>query len=127
MKKTIILSALALCCSLVAVDAKTENTNSYSTLAIGESSPFHMSIVKGDIATVKKLINLGTDVNKKWNGLTPVMYAAKYNRTEILELLIDNGANLKAKCDKGHTAIEYAELSHADAAKSIIEKELEKK
>lgn len=129
MKKTIILSAIALSCSLVSVNAENVNelTNSAIETAVKEKSPFHMSIVKGDVETVQKLIELGQDVNEKWNGLTPAMYAAKFNRTEVLAVLIDNGANLKTKCDKGYTALEYAEQSNAQAAQVVIEGELEKK
>ena len=59
--------------------------------------------------------------------MTPVMYAAKYNRTEILKLLISEGANLKTKSDKDMTAKEYAELHKAEDAKAIIEDALNKK
>ena len=127
MKKTIVLSALALCFSVTAINAKTNLKTANNNLVIVETSPFHMSIVKGDLQTVEKLIELGADVNRKWNGMTPAMYAAKFNRVEILEVLIANGANLKSKCDKGHTASEYAKLSNATEAQSIINKELKKK
>lgn len=129
MKKTIILSAIALSCSFTAINAENVNelTNSAIETAVKEKSPFHMSIVKGDVETVQKLIELGADVNEKWNGLTPAMYAAKYNRTNVLAVLIDNGANLKTKCAKGHTALEYAELSNAKDAQYVIKKELKKK
>lgn len=89
-------------------------------------SPFCMAIVKGDFETVKKLIAMGADVNAKSNGLTPLMYAAKYNRIEILNLLIDKGVNLKAKdSKKGYTALKFAELSNATEAKKILEKALD--
>ncbi|WP_104735601.1 ankyrin repeat domain-containing protein [Hanstruepera ponticola] len=127
MKKTIVLSAMALCFSATAIHAETNLETAQNSIAIVETSPFHMSIVKGDTETVQKLIDLGADVNKKWNGLTPAMYAAKFNRAEILEVLIANGANLKSKCDKGHTAAEYAEMSNAADAQSVIKAELKKK
>ncbi|HMC00968.1 MAG TPA: ankyrin repeat domain-containing protein, partial [Flavobacteriaceae bacterium] len=71
--------------------------------------------------------DLGTDINDKSNGMTPAMYAAKFNRVEILELLIENGANLKARSDQGWTAKKYAELSNAKEAKTVIENALTKK
>ena len=52
--------------------------------------------------------------------MTPIMYAAKYNRTEILELLIIHGANLKAKSDKKMTALQYAQLHGANDTEAII-------
>jgi hypothetical protein len=36
-------------------------------------------------------------------------------------LLIDNGADLKIKCDKGFTVKKYAELSNAQEALAVIE------
>ena len=101
MKKTFIISALALCFSIVTVNAKTFDTavTNYETTAYFKVSPFCVSIAKGDIDTVKKLINLGADINERSNGMTPVMYAAKFNRADILELLISKGAKLKAKSD----------------------------
>ncbi|QLE00223.1 ankyrin repeat domain-containing protein [Galbibacter sp. BG1] len=88
-------------------------------------SPFCMSIVKGDLATVQKLISLGADVNEKSNGMTPAMYAARYNRADILELLVLHQADLKTKCSgKGYTAMEYAKLSNAKDAQAVLEKAL---
>lgn len=129
MKKTFIISAIALCLSIVTVNANPviSNDNVTTVNAVVKVNPFCVSIAKGDIETVKKLINLGTDVNQKSNGMTPAMYAAKFNRVEILELLIAHGAKLKTKSDKGMTAMKYAERSNAAEAKSVIENTLTKK
>ncbi|MCL6294212.1 ankyrin repeat domain-containing protein [Jejuia spongiicola] len=126
MKKSIIISAIALCFSVVSVNAKniTENQSTFITQTTVKVNPFCVSIAKGDIETVKKLINLGEDVNKKSNGMTPAMYAAKFNRTEILKLLISKGAKLKVKSDKGMTAKKYAKQSNAKEALIIIEEAL---
>jgi len=128
MKKTIIISAMAVCLSFVNVNAKSfsESFNN-TTVTTFKVSAFCLSVVKGDFDTVKKLIDLGTDVNSKSNGMTPAMYAAKFNRTEILELLIANGANLKVKSDQGWTAKKYAEIHKATDALAMIETALEKK
>ena len=129
MKKSIIISAVALCLSIVNLNAETltSNQNNYTTVSVVKVNAFCASIAKGDFTTVKKLIDLGTDVNIKSNGMTPAMYAAKYNRVDILELLIANGANLKVKSDKGWTAKKYADLSNAKEAKSVIVNTLTKK
>ena len=129
MKKTIIISAIALCFSIATVNAKSviSNDNTTTVVTAVKVSAFCISIAKGDFDTVKKLISLGEDVNQKSNGMTPAMYAAKFNRTEILELLIKHGAKLKTKSDKGLTALKYAEQSNAKDAKSVIENTLTKK
>lgn len=128
MKKSIIISAIALCFSIVSVNATplTKTVETFETVAFFKVNSFCVSIAKGDIDTVKTLISRGEDVNEKSNGMTPVMYAAKFNRTEILNLLIAQGANLKAKSDKGMTALKYAELHGAKDAKVIIKDALVK-
>ncbi|GAA3623975.1 ankyrin repeat domain-containing protein [Flavivirga jejuensis] len=122
MKKTIIITTMALCFSIVAVNAKTitENTNNTNVEYVFKVNSFCVSIAKGDLETVKKLIDRGADVNEKSNGMTPAMYAAKFNRTDILKLLIAKGANLKAKSAKKMTALKYAELHGAKDAAAII-------
>ncbi|MCK8481248.1 ankyrin repeat domain-containing protein [Psychroserpens algicola] len=125
MKKSAVIIAIALGFSFTSLNAKNEitTTSSYETVAVekGAVNPFCMSIVKGDIDTVKKLIDLGQDVNKKSNGLTPAMYAAKFNRLDILKLLVEKGAKLKLKSEKGMTAKQYAKLSNAKDTLVYIE------
>ena len=126
MRKTI-LTASALC--LMAVTGIYAIYNSTVTEPVCELTasvsydvnPFCKAIMKGDIVTVKKLIELGVDVNEKSVGLSPAMFAARYNKAEILQLLIDDGANLKLKSDKGYTAKQYAEMSNATEALAVLE------
>ena len=128
MKKTIIITAVALCLSVVTVNAKslTNFNSTYKVETAFKVNSFCVSIAKGDFETVKKLIARGADVNEKSNGMTPAMYAAKFNRTKILKLLIDNGANLKVRSDKKMTAKKYAELHGAADAEAVIEEALAK-
>jgi ankyrin repeat protein len=123
MKKTIIISAIALCFSMVSVNAKTASSTikNYDVEAYFKVNSFCVSIAKGDFETVQKLIARGADINETSNGMTPVMYAAKFNRVEILNLLISKGANLKAKSNKKMTAADYAELHGATEALVILE------
>ncbi len=86
-----------------------------------ELNSFCKAIMKGDVQTVKKLIELGEDVNQKSLGMAPVHFAARYNKAEILEILIANGADIKKRCDKGYTAKKHAELSNAADALKVIE------
>ena len=116
MKRTIIFTAIALGFSFVTLNAATTVANLEVLEVVKPNptvSPFCMSIVKGDIETVKILIELGADVNQKSNGMSPAMYAAKFNKVEILKLLVKKGADLDAKSNKGYKAEKYAELSNA--------------
>lgn len=129
MRKTVIAAAFAVLV-LSVVSAKTEVNNQYdlATLTVKDSkeiNSFCKAIVKGDLDAVKKLISLGEDVNQKSLGKTPAIFAARYNRVEILKVLILNGANLSIKCDRGYSVKKYAKLSNAQDALEVIEKALE--
>ncbi|WP_419212363.1 ankyrin repeat domain-containing protein [Maribacter sp. X9] len=86
-----------------------------------ELSSFCKAVIEGDLTTVKSLLKLGEDVNQKSLGMTPAMFAARYNRSEVLSLLIEHGANLTMKSDQGFSVKKYAELSNAGEALAIIE------
>ena len=123
MRKSVLIIAIALGFTMSSVNASNSVDNSSNftiTKAVFSVSPFCTSIAKGDLETVEKLIALGEDVNRKSNGMTPAMYAAKYNRVAILKLLLTNGAELNKKSDKGMTAENYAELSNAQEALQVI-------
>ena len=124
MKKSVVIIAIALGFSFTTLNATNDivTTSTYETVTKTAVDPFCISIVKGDIDTVKKLIELGQDVNKKSNGLTPAMYAAKYNRLDVLKLLVEKGAKLDVKSAKGMTAQKYAEASNATDALAYIKK-----
>jgi len=116
MKKSVIFVAIAMAFSVSTLNAKNviSTTSTYEVVTKKSTvSPFCLSIVKGDIETVQKLIDLGINVNKTSKGLTPAMYAARYNRLDILKLLVENGAKLNVKSDRGMTAEKYAEASNA--------------
>ncbi|THD66331.1 ankyrin repeat domain-containing protein [Robertkochia marina] len=127
MKTLTVIAALLLAVTTTQAMNTTPETNEIPT-AITESgsynlSPFCFAIAKGDIEMVKKLIDLGADVNARSRGMTPLMYAAKYNRVEIINLLLKNGADKDLKDSRLKiTAIKYAELSNAKEAKKVLAK-----
>ncbi|PCJ97327.1 MAG: hypothetical protein COA50_04735 [Flavobacteriaceae bacterium] len=126
MRKTILTMTAACMLAVTGVSAEnsanvadvTENQISFKSIDLNS---FCKAIMKGDFDTVKKLIALGEDVNQKSLGKTPAIFAARYNRADILQLLIENGANLKTKCDKGITVKKYAVNSNAVEALAVIE------
>lgn len=122
MKKTVVIMAIALGFSFAPLNA-TNNVNTSSNFEVSARaslSPLCMAIVKGDLETAKSLIDKGIDVNRRSNGLTPAMYAAKYNRTAILKLLVEHGALLNKTSNKGMTAEKYAQASNAKEALEYI-------
>ena len=64
---------------------------------------------KGDIETVKAIIDSGADVNvKDSNNLNALMYAARKNNFEIIKILIKNKIEINHTDDSGWTALMYA-------------------
>ena len=84
------------------------------------TSPLVMAIYKGDIESVKKFIEYGADVNEKSNGMSPLMYAARYNKTDIIRILILKGAKINDKDENGLTALKYAELSNSNESVVLL-------
>lgn len=123
MKKSLVIIAIACAftaTSLNASNSETVTPNLEMAIVKGKVNAFCLSIVKGDIETVKKLVNLGVDVNQKSNGMSPLHYAAKYNKVEIVKLLVENGAKLNVRCDRGYTATKYAKLSNATQTIALL-------
>ena len=85
------------------------------------ASPMNIAISKGDIKMVIKFLEYGTDVNKiTEDDMTPLMTAARYNKAEIMKILLGQGARPGAKNSKGFTALKYAQLSNATEAVAIL-------
>lgn len=111
MKKAIIISAMALSCAFHMSAVTSLNTAMTSPTQVKTKisvSPFCLAIAQGDLVTVRKLIQLGANVNDQSNGMTPAMFAAKYNRVQILDLLVKYGADLRTRDSKRMTAMDYA-------------------
>lgn len=84
------------------------------------SAPLHVAISKGDIEVVKKFIAYGANVNEQSEDMTPLMIAARYNKTEIIKVLLENGARPEDQNEKGFTALKYAQLSNASDAIALL-------
>ena len=122
MKKTIIYVGLALVAfgNVTIANAVVTAPKFELVRAPKTNTPLGLAIAKGDVDTVKKLLEYGASVNEKCNGLTPLMLAARYNNVEIIKLLLAKGANVKAKDEKGITALRYAEASNAKEAAAVL-------
>ena len=83
------------------------------------ADPIHDAAKTGDLAGVQAELDKGVDVDvddSSWGswGETPLQLAARYSHNEIVELLIDNGADVNAKDEIGETPLDYAEGETAD-------------
>jgi len=90
-----------------------------------------VAISSGDIGLVKKLINLGANVNKKARNCTMssplaalVTYSAMlgFDATKLAELLMKNGANPMIKNSEGKSVIEIANIFCLDKVKRVFKK-----
>jgi hypothetical protein len=125
MKKTMVFVAVGMMLTVSGVSAEVlpvrhnvaELTALYETGAV---TTFCKAVIKGDIAAVKKMISQGEDVNQKSLGMTPAIFAARYNRADILRLLIENGADISIRSNKGYSITKYAESANAKEALLVI-------
>ena len=123
MKKTIIYLGITLMAfSVFSFASNTNFIGNQKTLNIFNVSPAPLvvAISKGEIETVKNFIENGTNVNKKFNGMTSLMYAARYNKVDIIEYLLLKGADRNIKDSQGFTALKHAELSNAYEAIALL-------
>lgn len=84
--------------------------------------PLSIAVAQGDFKTVKKFLELGVNVGVKSKRMemTPLMYAARYNKVNVLKLLIDNGADKDATSKIGATALQYAEAAGANEVVTFL-------
>lgn len=74
------------------------------------------AILEFDVSKVKSLIETGVDVNKPDSlDRTPFFWAHDWGLpSEILEILLQNGADVEAISDDNEYSILYSEISHPD-------------
>ena len=79
-------------------------------LTAQEKTPLHVAASGNNLATLNQLIDQGAQIEARDKiGQTPLMLAAVFSSTpEIVQLLIDKGANALTKCKAGKKAIDYA-------------------
>ncbi len=83
------------------------------------NQPLHAALALGrNPETVRLLLAHGADPNAtQVGGFTPLFSAAPANRRDLVELLIDHGAQALHRSDLGKTAADFArERGHTDLA-----------
>jgi len=68
------------------------------------------------------LISNGANVNvTNGVGATPLIYAATFNKPDIVELLLTNTADKTAKDSQNKTALDHAKSNGFDAIVKLLE------
>ncbi len=87
--------------------------------------PLLAAAFNGDIASVKMLLKSGENIDERdpKYGSTPLIYAAQAGHTDVVKLLLDNGADINAKTKLGQTALIQASLAgDADIVKLLLDR-----
>lgn len=91
----------------------------------GKEMSLYQAIDSENTEVVRKLIQNGADVNKRFveDQYPALFYAASWSNIEIIKLLIDAGADIHAKTKWGTTAFHAAASNgKQDVAKLLLEK-----
>ena len=70
---------------------------------------------------IKAMIDAGADVNAKdEHGMTPLMWAAQNQNSDVIAALLKAGADLNAKDGKGNTALDRARAYKNEKAATAL-------
>ena len=72
-----------------------------------------LAIMSRNDATAKLLIEYGSDIEAKSDGLTPLGYAALFDREIMLRYLLDKGAKIDVQTVNGSTPLMFAATSQS--------------
>ena len=85
----------------------------------------HYAAVNGHADIAKYLLDQGANpVASSPNGISPLMMAARENKTEVIKVLLEYGADLAQKNDKGETAYDWALREEHKPAIDMLKKAL---
>lgn len=67
----------------------------------------HIACREGKIQEAKQLLEQGADVNARFDGVPPLYVASQAGVTELIQLLLDNGADIDAISNHGFVSYFY--------------------
>ncbi|MGD1857718.1 MAG: ankyrin repeat domain-containing protein [Leptolyngbyaceae cyanobacterium] len=80
--------------------------------------PLVNACIRGELATVKRLLVEGVDIEGIWRSCTGLMWAAAEGHLSIVELLLSVGADVNARNEVNYTAILYG--AEADQREIVL-------
>lgn len=78
----------------------------------GMGTPLMAAVMSGNLVILEKLIALHANVNlADTQGKTALIYAAFFNKNDVVKVLLKAGANTKLKDSDGKTALDFANFN----------------
>ena len=88
---------------------------------LASEPPLHRAAYKGDVETIKELIQQGESVHSlNSEGATPLHWAAFKGKPEAAKLLLRYGADVNARTKKGSTPLRLAVTHKNDEVARLI-------
>ena len=85
-------------------------------------SPLFAAVSRNDVAEVQRLLAAGANPNEgRYIGYTPVFFAAIQNNPEMLRMLVERGADVRAVDGAGSTTLMWAAANEAGSAQIVEE------
>ena len=120
MLKVTLLSVFAFC-NIHLNDYFHKNQQILLNLEQSAGQKLIMAIKENDFHTVENIItNNLIEINEHYEGKTFVIWAGIYNKPEIVQMLVDFGADLSKRCDLGYTIEEHCWANESMKALSEI-------
>ncbi len=83
----------------------------------------HMAAIQGDTTTIQQYLSAGSDVNmtEASAGSTPLITASLFGKKEVVQILVDAGADVNFQNNEGSTALHTAAFfCHPDIVKILL-------
>ncbi|KAK1246109.1 hypothetical protein MKX07_005178 [Trichoderma sp. CBMAI-0711] len=71
-------------------------------------SSVHLAVSQKNSSILRQLLHAGADINAVVDSDTPLHIAVRHGRAEMVQVLLENGADTKPLNDLGFTALQYA-------------------
>jgi ankyrin repeat protein len=117
MKKLIaVLMLLGILCGLVSIPATAKPTpeNGFQLLR---------ACLDGNLNKAKELLDQGASPDYLCKSFSPLIIASLKGHTEIVQLLLEKGADVNLRTENGPTALmEASARGHADIVKTLLDK-----
>lgn len=86
-----------------------------------DAGAFHEAIGRGKVMTVRRFLDAGADVDRRFGDRTPLSLAAQEGRTTIVKLLLERGANPnRTEGDDGTTPLMRAAANGHDGIVALL-------